>query len=137
MKVFSPEVFASLLNRLEHAVLEHASKNYTFLMYGEALTHIWEGYRQEVDAKLSDLNYGNHLKTIQNGIRSTNPEDWRLAAYGCRNLFEDVAAYLWQDPRPTYDLLPGKAKNGHLEVTQDKYLNRLSAYLHQQEITRS
>jgi hypothetical protein len=137
VKAFPAATFVSTLGRIEHAVLEHASKNYALLAYGEALTDIWQGYRQAVDAKLSDLNFGNHLQTIQNGIRSTNPEDWRLAAYGCRNLIEDVASYLWQDPRPTYELLPGDGDDGKLKVTRDRFLNRISAYLHQQTVTKT
>jgi len=50
--------------------------------------------------------------------------------WSCRDILRDVATYLWQDPRETYEHLPGKGKDGKLPVTQKKYVNRLGAYLH-------
>ena len=137
VKRFEAYVFADVIRRIQHITLKFASDRYAFLAFTEALSDICQGYRQQVDAKLHALNFGNHIEAIQNGIRSQNPQDWRQAVYGCRNLFEDLGRLLWQDPRTTYDLLPGSAKNGKLQVTQDKYLNRLSAYLHQQAISKN
>lgn len=53
--------------------------------------------------------------------------------WSCRDVLHDLADYLWKDPRDTYDLLPGK--DGNLSVTKDKYINRLSAYLHHKGTT--
>jgi hypothetical protein len=135
-QIVDAATLAYALNRIEHFTFEFASKQYALLSYGEAITDIWQTYRQAVDSRLATLNFGGHLEAIRNGIRSSNPQDWRLASFGCRDLLEDVATYLWRDPRPTYDLLRGDAKNGKLKVTKDRYLNRLSAYLHQQMITK-
>jgi len=50
-------------------------------------------------------------------------------------MLRDIAAYLWQDPRETYQYLQGQGKDGKLSVTQSDYVNRLGAYLHQKGIT--
>lgn len=50
--------------------------------------------------------------------------------YACRSLLSGAASYLWRDPRRWYPKLPGSGSEG-LAVTEDKYLNRLGAYLHE------
>lgn len=51
--------------------------------------------------------------------------------WSCRDILHDLAAYLWQDPRETYEHLPGKGKDRKLRVTKSDYVNRLGAYLHE------
>ena len=53
---------------------------------------------------------------------------------GCRNIIRDLAGHLWRDPRDTYIYLSGSGKDGKLPVTEDKYVNRLGAYLHQKAV---
>jgi hypothetical protein len=122
-----------VLAEVEKIAFGFASQAYTFLRYGNELTDIWQDHRREVDAKLLPLGFAGHLDTIQAGLRSVNPTDWRSAVFACRSLLEDVAAYLWRDPRKTYEHLPGSEPDGkgNLKVTKDRPVNRLKAYLHQ------
>jgi hypothetical protein len=122
------------INTIEHFTFEFASKHYAQLAYGEALADIWQGYRRVVDEVIAKLDFGDHLSAIQSGIQSTNPQDHRNAVFGCRNLLEDFAEYLWRDPRETYTPLKGEGEGGKLKVTRDRSANRLSAYLHQKGI---
>jgi len=111
---------------------DFASRSYTVLRYGNVLTDIWHDYRVAVDAALARMQLHKHLDAIQEGVRSDNPELQHAPGFACRNLLTDLAAYLWRDPRTTYDLLPGgQAKGEKLVVTADKFANRLRAYLHQ------
>lgn len=131
--VYPASVFADMTRRLEQQVYDFASRAYEYLRYGSALTDVWTGYRTRVDVVLHTLGLTNHLDAIQAGLRSANPEEWRKAVFACRNTLEDVARLLWQDPRPTYAHLHD-AKGGEMQVTQERYANRLAAYLHQKGV---
>ena len=52
-------------------------------------------------------------------------------------MLHDLAKYLWRDPRDTYELLPGKGRDKKLDVSENNYINRLAAYLHQKGITET
>jgi len=132
---FDKGVFLSILNNIESSIFDFASKAYSVLLYGDALQDIWQSYRTVVDSKLAAPGFGGHLDTIRKGLNSNNPQDWRTAMWSCRDILHDLASYLWQDSRETYECLPGRGKDGKLEVTQGKYVNRLGAYLHQKGVT--
>lgn len=131
VKVFPAANFATSVAEIEKNTFDFASKAYVQLRYGNTLGDIWIDYRRRVDAALQQLNFFNHLEAIRSGLQSDNPESWRSAVFECRNLLDDVAKFLWRDPRKTYEHLPGDGPNGKLKVTQDRFANRLSAYLHQ------
>ncbi len=135
VKILPAANFASAVNRIENITYSFASKSYVQLRYGNTLGDIWSEYRDRVEVVLGKLNLANHLSAIHEGIESENSEAWRNAVLGCRNLLKDLADYLWQDPRPTYDHLNGQAPNDKLEVTKDKSKNRLSAYLHKKAVS--
>ena len=136
-KVFTAAAFSAIVAEIERAAFDFASKAYKQLRYGNVLTDIWTEYRKQVDRSLHQLGFSDHLGAIHSGLKLDNPESWRAAVFECRNLLHDVAKFLWQDPRPTYDLLPSKGDDGKLQVTQDKVINRLSAYLHQKRTSRT
>ena len=132
--VYDKHVFQAILNNIENLVFNFASKSYSVLLYGDALQDVWQAYRAKVDEKLIPIGFGGHLDTVRTGLSSNNPQDWRAAMWSCRDVLHDLAAYLWQDLRETYEYLPGKGKDGKLRVTQSDYVNRLGAYLHQKGI---
>jgi hypothetical protein len=130
---FDKSVFLVILGAIENSIFDFASRAHSVLLYGDALQDIWQSYRAVVDSKLEALGFKGHLDTIRNGLNSSNAQDWRTAMWSCRDILHDLATYLWQDSRETYECLPGK--DGKLEVTPDKYVNRLGAYLHQKGVT--
>ncbi|MHB1132654.1 MAG: AbiTii domain-containing protein [Chloroflexota bacterium] len=131
--VFTPESFLSILEAIEHSVFDFASERCSYLRYGNTLTDIWSLYRKTVDAWLQQIGKSAHLEAIQSGLSSDNPAMWRTAMQACRNLLEDVVAYLWRDTRDTYEHLyiGGDRKKGGIRVTGNEPKNRLLAYLHQ------
>lgn len=134
LRVFPATSYTTVLTRIDEATFQFASSAYATLQYGNALSDVWQSYRQIVDAKLTDMGLQQHFVTIEKGLVSGNPQDWRALLYTCRDVLHDVAAYLWQDPRPSYTPLEGSSKSGKLPVTESDYLNRLGAYLHQKEV---
>src|SRR5690606_30428743 len=91
-------------------------------------------HRAIVDAHLEGLGLSEHFSSIDANLRSDNPQDWRGAMYACRSLLDNLADHLWQDPRDSYPPLKGKDDKGKtidMLVTQDKYINRLMAYMNE------
>lgn len=135
VRVFEAAEFARVVAEIEHRTFDFASRVYRVLRYGNALADIWADYRRHVEAALKGLGLTDHLEAIEGGIRADNPQAWRNAVFGCRNLLTDVANHLWQDERETYEHLPGDDRGGKLKVTPDRFVNRLAAYLHQKGVT--
>lgn len=125
-----------ILLRVEQYTFDFASNSYRVLRYGNFLTDIWAGYRTQVDDALRKLNLTNHLDAVQKGLQSDNPQEWRNAVFGCRSMLEDVAAFLWRDSRKFYDHLPDGSGKGKMQVTADRFTNRLHAYVHQKGLHR-
>lgn len=135
-KNFASSAFGRILSSIENKIYNFAVRSYVQLKYGDLQIDIWEEYRTRAEQALSTMQLSQHLAGIQRGIESGNPEMLRTAVLGCRNLLHDIATFLWRDPRSTYTHLPGDGEDGKLQVTDDKYKNRLSAYIHQKSIQR-
>ncbi len=135
VRIFGSPAITWGLSQIEKAIYDFASRTYVQLKYSNVIRHIWDGYQIQVDKVISQLGLTQHLSAIETNLISTNPEAWRSAAFECRNLVNDLANYLWRDPRVRYEYLPGKTDDGKLDVSQGKSGNRLSAYLHQKGIT--
>jgi AbiTii len=134
VRVFDAASFGAVVQIIENETYRFASEKYVLLKYGNLLTDIWQDYRRDVDAVLQRLNMTRHWQAIQSGLLGDNPEGWRNAAFGCRNLLNDVAGHLWRDKRKTYELL--KDPDGKpIEVTAERFANRLAAYAHQKGLT--
>jgi hypothetical protein len=126
--------FLSVSTHIEEATFQFVSNAYAALRYGGSISDVWNLYRRVVDEKLPTLGLSDHLLTIERGLRSGNPQDWRAVFWGCRDVLHDLAALLWRDPRPTYTHLLGKGKTGKLSVTESDHVNRLGAYLHEKGV---
>lgn len=135
VRTFSAAEIAASLSEIEGRVYNFASKAYVQLKYGTAIADIWGEYRAKVEAALSQLDLTDHLQAIESGLQSTNPEIYRSAILGCRNLLNDIANHLWRDPRQRYEHLPGQTEDGKLDVSRGKFGNRIAAYLHQKGLT--
>jgi len=126
--VYQAGEFLLIADRVQNEAFKLASGGYTALTYGDALQSVWEGYRAQVDAVLTQVGLDKHLDAIRDGIRSENQQAWRNAMWACRDVIRDLAARLWRDPRPLYERM--KLKGKPLHVDESSYVNRLLAYLH-------
>lgn len=135
VRFFPARNFVYSLSQIEQHIFDWISSSYVLLQYGNRVKGIWERYRAKVDDAIQQLGLSNHLSAIQDDIGTDNPESWRAAVLECRNLLNDLANYLWRDPRNTYIHLKGSGPEDKLDVQQGSYANRLSAYLHQKSIT--
>ena len=137
VRQFNRESFVSCLHAVKGIAFDFASRSYALLKYGNALQSIWENRRSKIEELLQPLGFTNHLVEINNGLNTSNPESWRSAVFECRSLLSDLANYLWRDPRPIYEYLPGKGDDGKLSVSKKEFSNRISAYIHQKGLTKS
>lgn len=122
------------VRNLRNIVFNWASQNYAALRLGNAATEIWHQYRAEVDEFLGRMDLSGHVSAITEGLGSDEPQRWRQAMWSSRDLLHDVADRLWKDPRKTYLHLTDD-EGAPIEVTSDKFVNRLMAYSHQKGIT--
>lgn len=134
IRIFTSAVIAVALSQIEKLVYDFATSTYVQLKYSNVIRNIWDDYHTQVDKALSQIGLTEHLSAIENNLLSTNSEQWRESALESRNILNDLANYLWRDPRDRYEHLQGKTDDGKLDVTKGKYSNRLSAYLHQKAI---
>lgn len=134
IRSFPSANFSYSISQIERITYDFVSSSYVQLQYGNRVKDIWDRYRTTVETALQQLGFANHLSIIQDNIGKDNPEAWRAAVFECRSMLNDLADYLWKDPRDTYDLLKGSGSNGKLEVKQNNFGNRLSAYLHQKSV---
>jgi hypothetical protein len=137
LKVFRGVDFLNCIATIRNQTFDFIAQSLAQLNYGDAMEAFWEARRTRLDALLQPLGFANHLTEIESGLASKNPESWRSAVYACRSLLSDLAAHLWRDPRPTYEHLDGDGPDGKLNVTSDKFANRLSAYIHQRGLVGS
>jgi hypothetical protein len=118
-----------VISGVENWCFDFASQAYRYLKFGNQVASVFEGYRSKVDAKLADLRLTNAISVAWRELSAKEPESWRNAVLGCRNILQDLADFLWRDERKTYIYLLGKG--GKLPVTSNEPINRLAAYLHQ------
>lgn len=124
----------SCLRGLGNALFEWASRAYSAMILGDAATEIWQQHRARVDAFLANQNLVGHVGAITGGLASAETQRWREAMWSTRDLLHDVAEHLWKDARKTYKhILDDDGKS--IEVTADKFVNRLVAYMHQKGVT--
>lgn len=130
---FSKESVSRVLRQLEEELFRWASSAYVSLRFGDDISGIWDSHRSRVEAALTQMGLSNHLNAISEGLASAELQKWRQAMWSCRDLLHDVAAFLWRDERPSYPHLQDN-DGKDIQVTDNKYINRLMAYLHQKGV---
>ena len=89
---------------------------YTKWKLGDITESVFEKKRKKTDPVLMEMfpDAQQRLNSIEQNIKSKNPEDWKNAVASCRTLFMDIADIL--NPPKTTDEKP-------------KYINRLKDYV--------
>lgn len=107
----------ALLDRIMGAIHIYVSRTYQELRFGAAVESAFQNVRQTVDTQINQLipNALPILTTALENAQTDNQVQWNNAAKGSRDLIKAAADTL----RP-----PSEPKNG-IEMTDDKYINRL------------
>lgn len=128
--LYPAQNFEFMANLFREQAYTWAMKTLVRIKYENRVSSIWNEYRKVVDRKIEEMNLNDHLAAIDIQVGSNNAEQWRSALYSCRNLLHDVAAYLWKVPGDRTSVPGSEDKPIVLKVTEDRYTNRLMAYLY-------
>lgn len=104
---------------------EYASSVNYELNFSQAASSIFGRISNKVDLNLLTIvpKAANKTASINENLRSDNPEDWANAVHSCRRMLQEVADALFpaQEPRES---------NGKLiKLGPDNYINRLIAFI--------
>jgi hypothetical protein len=105
------------------------------LRFSGRAEEVFRNYRAQVDRRFLDLAPESlkRLDAAYERLSSSNPESWAQAVSSCRRVFEELANALYKSPEGKYKTSSGK----ELDVSGDKYKNRLFALIDQVANSRS
>lgn len=102
------------------------------LKFSDKVEDIFNEYRISTDTSLAELIPDSifKLSSIYSRLNDKDKESWSQAATTCRKLLVEFSNSLFEKLYPNYKPKVVKVKSGKdLDITGDKYLNRLSAVL--------
>jgi hypothetical protein len=126
--------YDNLLSNIKQEYFGLCSRAIAQIQFGHTIVSVFEKYRQAVESRLVQLGIANNLEAAVHDVSRENPESWRNAVMGCRNILSDLADKLWQAPDDEYPYLGKMKLKG---APTDLVKNRLCAWLHQKGIRRS
>ena len=121
--------YKTLLSKIKNNIYNYVLNINLQLRFEHTTESIFQNTKTQVDKKLSDICPDAIKKFVAayNRLSSDNPEEWSQAMSSCRNVIKDFADFVFPPQKEQY-----KNKNGEtLDVTDDKYKNRLIAFVDQ------
>jgi AbiTii len=117
---------AQRLSSRREFIHRYVSRRYYELKFSGVAEDVFSGVRDAVDGRISVIVPAAVQKfaSVQDNLRSSNPEDWSNAVHSCRRILQDLADAVFPStdkPRTTAD---GKA----IKLGPDAYVNRLICY---------
>jgi len=120
------------LNILRGNYYDYALTIYNQLAFAGQVEELFRNYRAEVDKSLAATipESIQRFKTVYDSLKSNEPESWSQAVLTCRRLIKGLADELYKHPIDQ----PFTTKSGKkLDVSGDKYKNRLFAFIDEKE----
>lgn len=119
--------YRSLLSKIKNSVYNYVLNINLQLRFESVTESIFQNTKVAVDKKLAEICPGAMKKFVAayDRLNSHNPEEWSQAMSSCRNVLKEFADFVFPAQKEHY-----KKKNGEeLIVTDDKYKNRLLAFI--------
>ena len=119
-----------VLERIRGRVHSFLSETEKQLLFGQINADIFESNRQYVDLKLGELNPEviSQFVSVYRRLQEKDPESYAQAATSCRRIIKSLADALY----PPSDKSIRCADNKDRILSDDKYINRLRQYVHEQ-----
>ena len=117
----------SLLAKIRSSIYNYVLDINYQVKFENITESIFQTTKADVDAQLTRICPDAIKKFVAayERLRSNNPEEWSQAMSSCRNVLKEFADSVFPAQRKNY-----KKRNGDvLEVTDDKYKNRLLAFI--------
>jgi hypothetical protein len=121
------KLYRSLLSKIKSCVYNYVLNINLQLRFESVTETIFQETKVGVDKKLSKICPDAIKKFIAayDRLNSENAEEWSQAMSSCRNVLKEFADYVFPAQKNQY-----KKKNGeNLIVTDDKYKNRIFAFI--------
>lgn len=120
----------SLLSKIKDSIYNYVLQINLQLKFENVTESIFQETKQKVDKKLSEIcpDAMKKFTAAYNRLESNNPEEWSQAMSSCRNVLKEFADSVFPAQKDKY-----VKKNGEeLEVTEDKYKNRIMSFVDKQ-----
>ena len=121
--------YRALLSKIKSNIYNYVLNINLQLRFEHTTESIFQKTKIKVDKKLDTICPDTIKKFIAayNRLSSDNPEEWSQAMSSCRNVIKEFADFVFPPQKEKY-----KNKSGEtLDVTDDKYKNRLIAFVDQ------
>jgi hypothetical protein len=117
----------ALLSKIRNAVYTYVMSVNLQLRFENASESVFQETKERVDKALSKVcpSAMKRFVVAYERLKSSSPEEWSQALSSCRNILKDFANSVFPAQKEKY-----KKRDGtELDVTDDKYKNRLLAFL--------
>lgn len=123
-----------LLSKIRTKVYSWVVNIYYQFRFGEITESLFQRIKGNVDTSLMEVcpDTLKQFVAAYERLDSDNPEEWSQAMSTCRNILQDFTGILFPPQREKYTLRDGS----QIQVTEDKYKNRLIAYLDSLDLGR-
>lgn len=121
------KTYRSLLSKIKNSVYNYVLNINLQLRFESVTESIFQATKVAADKRLSEICPDAMKKFVAayDRLNSQNPEEWSQAMSSCRNVLKNFADFVFPAQKEHY-----KKKNGEeLIVTDDKYKNRLFAFI--------
>jgi hypothetical protein len=124
-----PAHFNMIVSAIVDKCLIYLNNTITELQYGSIVENLMEEIRKNTDEKLANLDKRivDETKSLFLNLTSNNPADWSKVGHSSRRMLMLLADVLFPPQTQMYTL-NDKRK---LKVDNEKYFNRLSAFIDQ------
>jgi hypothetical protein len=121
---------AGLLSKIRVNVYHYVLNTNLQLKFENITESIFQETKEAVDKRLGEINPEIMKKFVASyeRLRSDNPEEWSQAMSSCRNILKVFADFVFPAQKDRYTKRSGEK----LVVTDDKYKNRLLAFIDSQ-----
>jgi hypothetical protein len=122
------KMYKSILSKIQNSIYNYVFGIYYQLRFENVTETIFQETKMTVDKELSKIcpEVIKKFVAAYERLNSDNPEEWSQAMSSCRNILKEFADYVFPAEKEYV------MKNGSsIVVTEDKYKNRLIAFIDQ------
>jgi hypothetical protein len=116
-----------VLSKIKNNIYSYVMKINQQLKFENITESVFQKTKENVDKMLFRIcpDAMKNFLAAYGRLESNNPAEWSQALSSCRNVLKDFADYVFPAQKEQYELCSGEK----LDVTDDKYKNRLLAFI--------
>jgi hypothetical protein len=120
---------AKRLSSRRSLIYHYVLKKYYELKFSGIADDIFSRIRERVDSAIGKTvpDAIQKLTSVNDNLRSENPEDWSNAVHSCRRVLQDLANAIYPPRENKEEVINNKPKI--IKLGQDNYINRIIAFV--------